>query len=106
MLRIFLGIALRHQETVIAAAPTRIFPTDGGPRCIDGAASLYDVEETAGLAEMRISLAPHRIGLIAVHFGEFFPCLFKAEAEMISQALDVALFERDHWIRAAIARTF
>src|SRR5438128_1136054 len=105
MVGIFLGIPLRHQEAVIAAAATGIIAADGGPGGVDGAAALVGVEEAADLAEMPVGLAPHGIGLLAVHLGELRARRLEAEAEMVGQPLHVALLQRDKGIGAAIART-
>src|SRR5471032_2106902 len=102
---VFLRTALRHQEAVIAAAAARIVPADGGAGFVDGAASLLDIEEAAGLAEMRVSLAPHGIGLFAIHLGELRGRGLKAQAEMIGQPLHVALLQGDQGVGTAIART-
>jgi len=92
---IFLRISFRHQEAVIAATAAGIFAADGGAGAINGAGALFDIEEAARLAEMRIGLAPHGIGLLAVHFGELLAGRFEAQAKMIGQALYVAFLERD-----------
>src|SRR5258706_15453855 len=103
---VFLGVPLRHQESVIAASPARIFAADGGAGGVYRAAALIGVEEPADLAEMGVSLAPHGIGLFAVHLGELLARRLEAEAEMVGQPLHIALLERDQGIGAAIARAF
>jgi hypothetical protein len=55
---------------------------------------------------MAVGLAPHGIGFAAIHFGEFLGGGFKAEAEMIGQALHVTFLEGDQGIGTAITRTF
>src|SRR5471032_2511117 len=104
---IFLRIALGAQEVVIAAAfAAGIFAADGGAGGIDGAAARLGVKEAADAAIMLIRLAPHGIGLVAIHLGEFAPRLFKAQPEMIGQALHVFLVEGDDGIGTTITGTF
>ena len=107
MLGVFLRIALGTQEIVIAAAfAARIFTADGGAGGVYGAASLLGIKEAADAAVMLIFLAPHGIGLVAIHLGEFPAGVLEPQAEMVSQALHVFLGQGDHGIRAAITRAF
>jgi len=85
---VFLGIAFRHQEAVVAAAAARIFPADGGPRLIDGAAALFGIEEAADLAEMGVGLAAHGIGLVAIDLGKFLARGLEAQPEMAGKPLE------------------
>ena len=103
---VFLRIALRHQEAVIAATAARIVAADPWPRIIYGAAPLLGIEEAADLPKMGIGLSPHGIGLFAINFGKLLAGNLEAQAEMIGQPLYITLLERDQGIGAAIARTF
>src|SRR5689334_12966922 len=103
MIGVLLGIPLRHQEAVIAAATAGIFTADGGAGSVNRAAALGGVKETADLAEMLVRLAPHGIRLLAIHFGEFLARRLETEAEMVGQPLHIAFLEGDQGIGAAIA---
>src|ERR1700761_6259657 len=102
---VFLGIALRHQEAVVAAATARIFAADGGARFIYGAAALLGVEEAADFPEMLVGLAAHGIGLFGIDLSELLARGRKGQAEIVRQPLHIALLERDQGIGTAIART-
>jgi len=98
------------EELVIAAFSDRIGPADIGPRFIDAATPVFLIEETADLAEMLVGLAAQLIGaffrvFLAALGDELLLRHLQADAEMLGQALQVALFDRDDVIRAAIART-
>ena len=103
---VFLRGAFVAQEVEIAAAfAAGIFAADGGAGFIDGATPGLGVEEAANAAIMLIRLAPHGIGLVAVHFGKFLPRVFEAEAEMLGQPGHIFLDERDDGIGTAVTRT-
>ena len=106
MAGVFLRIPLRHQEAVIAATAAGIFAADGGTGSVNGAGAFLGIEEAADFPEMGVGLAPHGIGFLAIHLGEFLAGRFKAKAEMIRQTLHVAFLKRDQGIGTAIARTF
>ena len=104
MIRIVLGIALRHQKAVVATTATRIFAANRRSSLVDGAAALHGIEEVAGFAEMYVGFAAHGVRLIAVYFGKFLARLLKTQSEMIGQPLHVMLLERDHRVGTAVAR--
>src|SRR5664279_1689244 len=98
MLAIFLRVALRRQEVIVAATATRVGPADCRTCHVDRAAPFVGIEEAANLAEMLVGLAAHRILFAAVDLGELLSSRGKAELKMICQPLNVALGQRDDWI--------
>ncbi len=104
---VFLCGALMAQEIEIAAGRAAgIFAADGGAGFIDGAAPGLGIEEAADAAIMLIRLAPHGIGFVAIHLGEFLARFLEAQAEMFSQPGHVFLGEGDDGIGATVTRAF
>jgi len=104
---VFLQAALKLQELVIAAAPGfRIAAAGRRPRVVDRTVPLLDIKELADMAEMRIGLAPHRVLLVLAPDRVALLGLAKTEAEILGEALHIALVELDDRIGAAIAGAF
>ena len=104
---VFLGVALESEKIPIAAIVlARKVAAGPGPRLIDGAAARLDVEELADAAVIFVLLAPHH-ALVAV--GRFEELLFRfldREAEILGDAVRVAVAHFDDRIGAAIAGAF
>lgn len=103
---VVLAAALVHQEIIIsAAAVAGVIAARGGTRLIDRAAAFLGVEELADAAVDFIALAAHQV-FVAVAFAREAP--FRRvvfQREMLGEAFDVALIQRDNRIRTAISRT-
>ena len=106
VLGIFLGVTFGGEKIIVAAAPTRVGPTNSRSCLVDRAASLVGIEEAADLAEMHIRLAAHGILLVAILFGELSSGCLKAQSEVSGEATDIAFGQRNDGIGTAIAWTF
>ena len=100
---VFLTAAFVHEKIIVtASAAARIGAAGRGTRRVDGAAPLVGIEEAADAAEVFVILAPHRILMPMGFFGEALPGVVERQAEMLCQASDVALRQRDYGIGAAV----
>ncbi len=104
---VLLGAALEAEEVVVAAAaPARERAAHGGPRLVDGAGALGDVEEAADLAEHRVLLAPHGVLAAMLFLGKRLLGVLVGQVVVAGQALHIALIQGDERVRAAITGAF
>ena len=102
---VVLAAALVHQKIIVAAAAVAgIFAAGGGARMVDRAAPLFRVEELADAAVVFIALAAHQIFMAVAFAREALLRRVERQLEILGEAFDVALVERDDRIRAAVAR--
>ena len=101
---VFLAAAFVHQKIIIpATAGAGIIAAGGRARVIDSAAAFFGVEELADAAEVFVSLAAHEVFITVAFARELGLRRFNRHLEVPRQAIDVALVQRNHRIRAAIA---
>lgn len=96
-----------HQKIVVAAAAVvaRIVAAGGGPRLIDRATALFGIEELADPPEVLVAFPAHQI-LVAVAFArEALLRGCEGQLEMLGEAFDVALRQRNDRVRAAVPGT-
>jgi fumarate hydratase class II len=102
---VFLAATLVHQEIIVAAAAgTGVGAARGRTRRVNGAASLFGVEELADAAEVFIALAAHDV-LVAVG-GAREAALrgLEFQIKMLREAFDVTLVQGNDRIRTAVSR--
>lgn len=96
-----------HQKVVVTAAAVVawIIAAGGGPRLIDCAPALFGIEKLADPPEVLVAFPAHQI-LVAVPFArEALLCGRERQLEMLAEAFDVALRQRNNRIRAAVPGT-
>src|SRR5438477_10210718 len=95
---------LPAQKVVVAAVRlVWVFMTHARPRLADAAAPRFQVEEDAGRAERRVLLMAEDI-LAGDDFRESPERDLGIDAEMLRQAIDVALRHFDPFVGAAVRR--
>ena len=104
---VVLAAPLMHQKIIVAAAAVAgIFAAGVRARFVDRAAPLLRIEELADTAVMFVALATHQIFVAVAFARETLLRRVERKLEILGEAFDVALVERDDRIRAAVARAF
>ncbi len=95
-LLVLLRFALKGEEVPVAAiVVAREFAASRGTRFVDGAAAFVCVEKLADLAEVHVFLALHHALVAFDGLEEFLFGFFQGQAEVIGNALGIAVLNFD-----------
>lgn len=95
---VVLNSAFVHQEIIVAAAGVFAWVLAAGfwPRMINRAAALFCIKELTNAAEVFVGFAAHNVFMAVCLAGIALARAFERQLEMLGEAFDVTLVERNH----------